>query len=219
MTNNTIYRGRIGLMADSHGNVPATIAGIHCLQNNGVAQIYHLGDLFDSLLDNDFMTILQAVCNNDVLCVKGNNDYQVEQAIAHGMTGKLSAAERALLAEYLHDMPMIREFRNICMAHSLPYNSIRAFYEPIDDGGILIAKRIFRDTNYSLILCGHSHQSVLFRYRDNAVSREVLTEKYLVPFSPKERYILIVGSVDNGECGLLDFDQNTYLRLRIFEDQ
>ena len=206
-------------MADSHGNVPATIAGIHCLQNRGAEQIFHLGDLFDSILDNDFMTILQTVCNNHVLCIKGNNDYQVEQAIDSGLTGNLPAADRALLVEYLRDMPMIREFQNICMAHSLPYNNIRAFYQPIDDGGTLIAERIFRDTNYFLILSGHSHQPVLFRWRDGAVSREALTEKYLVHFSPVDRYILVVLSVDNCECGILDFYHHTYLRLRIPEDR
>lgn len=209
---------KIGLMADSHGNLPATIAAINCLKKNGAERVYHLGDLFDSALDNDFIGILQEVCNNHVLSVKGNNDYQVEQALAKGTVSNLAGADRLLLITYLQNMPMKREIYDICMTHSLPYDNIRAFYEPIDDGGTSRAEKIFRETDYFLICCGHSHHPVLFRWRYGKVSREALSEKYRVHFFPAERYILIVGSVDSGECGLLDFRGNVYQRLRIFQD-
>ena len=137
--------GKIGLLADSHGNLPATVAAIQCLQENGADQLYHLGDLFDSVRDNDFMTILNTLCNNCVIGIKGNTDY-------------------------------------------------------------------------FLTCCGHSHQPVLFRWRSGEVHRETLSEKYLISFSAAERYILIVGAVDNGECGLLDLDGWMYQRLRIDEN-
>lgn len=212
------YRGRIGLMADSHGNLPATIAAINCLKKNGAAKIYHLGDLFDSVAGNDFARLLQAVRHNCVLSVKGNNDYQVEQAIDNGMTFNLTETDRVFLLKYLRGMPMKHEFGDICLTHSLPYDSIRSFYEPIDDGGTLRAEQVFQDTDYLLVCCGHSHQPVLFRWYNGRVTREGLAEKYLVSFSVPERYILIVGSVDNGDCGLLDFENYSYRRLRIFED-
>ncbi len=210
--------GKIGLIADSHGNLPATIAAINCLKEEGADRIYHLGDLFDSALDNDFTTILEVICNNDVLSVKGNNDYQVEQALATGKPFNLAEADYSFLMAYLQNMPMKREIYDLCITHSLPYDNIRAFYEPIDDGGTLIAEKIFRDTNYFLICSGHSHHPVLFRWRSGRVNREDLSEKYLVHFFSTERYILIVGSVDRGECGLLNLDENLYKRLRVFND-
>jgi len=212
------HLGRIGLMADSHGNLPATIAAINCLKKNGAEKIYHLGDLFDSVARNDFARLLQAVRNNCVLSVKGNNDYQVEQAIGNGITFNLTDTDRVNLLKYLRDMPMKRESGDICLTHSLPYDSIRSFYEPIDDGGTLRAEQVFQNTDYFLVCCGHSHQPVLFRWHNGVVTREGLAEKYRVSFSAPERYILIVGSVDNGECGLLNFENKGYRRLRIFED-
>jgi len=209
---------KIGLIADSHGNLSATIAAINCLKKQGAERIYHLGDLFDSALNNDFVNILETVCNHDVLSVKGNNDYQIEQALANGNAYHLSGADESFLSMYLENMPIKREIYDICMTHSLPYNNIRSFYEPIDDGGTLRAENIFRDTNYFLMCAGHSHHPVLFRWRRGKASREDLAEKYLVHFFPAERYILIVGAVDGGECGLLNLDKNSYQRFRIVDD-
>jgi len=210
--------GKIGLIADSHGNLPATIAAINCLKKNGAERLYQLGDLFDSALDNDFMDILQAVCSHNVLSVKGNNDYQVEKGLDNGWVSNLAEADRSYVRQYLQNMPMKREVYDICITHSQPYDNIRAFYEPIDDGGTQRAEKIFRDTDYFMICCGHSHHPVLFRWRSGRVSREELSEKYRVPFLSSARYILIVGAVDRGECGLLDFEANVYRRLRIYKD-
>ena len=53
--------GKIGLLADSHGNLPATIAAIRCLKQNGAEHLYHLGDLFDFVYDIDLVTILHTL--------------------------------------------------------------------------------------------------------------------------------------------------------------
>jgi len=210
--------GKIGLLADSHGNLPATMAAIKCLQEKGAEQLYHLGDLFDSVLDNDFVSILDALCDNQVITIKGNNDHQVEQALIKETNNSLSFENRDFVMQYLKNMPMKQEIHHICLAHSLPYNNIRAFYEPMDDGTTSRAEQVFRNTDYFLTCCGHSHQPVLFRWQSGKVHRETLSEKYLFPFSASERYILIVGAVDNGECGLLDLDRWIYQRLRIDEN-
>lgn len=208
--------GKIGLLADSHGNLPATAAAINCLQDNGCEQLYHLGDLFDSVRYNDFMAVLNLLSRNKVTGIKGNNDHQIEQALVNGAHTCLSEADRTFVLQYLRGMPIKKEFDNsICLAHSLPYENIRAFYEPMDDGSPARAKQVFQNTNYFLICCGHSHQPVFFRWRAGEVHREPMSQKYLIPFSAAERYIFIVGAVDNGECGLLDFDRGVYQRFRI----
>jgi len=215
----TALSGKIGLLADSHGNLPATMAAIKCLQANGADRLYHLGDLFDSVLDNDFVTILDKLCHHHVITIKGNNDHQVEQALIKETSTGLSRENRDFVVQYLKNMPMTQKIHAICLAHSLPYDHIRAFYEPMDDGTTTRAEQVFRDTDYFLTCCGHSHQPVLFRWQSGNVIRETLAEKYLIPFSAAERYILVVGAVDNGECGLLDLDRWVYQRLRIDENE
>lgn len=210
--------GKIGLLADSHGNLPATVAAIQRLQENGADQLYHLGDLFDSVRDNDFVTILNTLCNNCVISIKGNNDHQVAKALAKDKGSGLSDADHAFVVQYLQKMPIIKKIGNICLAHSLPYENIRALYEPMDDGTTSRAEQVFQDTDYFLTCCGHSHQPVLFRWRSGEVHREPMGEKYLISFSAADRYILIVGAVDNGECGLLDVDRWIYQRFRIDEN-
>ncbi|MFP4531198.1 MAG: metallophosphoesterase family protein [Desulfobacterales bacterium] len=210
--------GKIGLLADSHGNLPATIAAIHCLQENGAEQLYHLGDLFDSVRNNEFMSVLNTLCNNCVIGIKGNNDHQVAQSLVKDTSAGLSAEDREFVVQYLQKMPMKQNIGPICLAHSLPYENIRALYEPMDDGTTSRAEQVFQDTDYFLTCCGHSHQPMLFRWRSGEVYREPISQKYLIPFSALERYILIVGSVDNGECGLLDFDRWIYQRFRIDEN-
>jgi len=207
---------KIGLLADSHGNLPATVAAIECLQANGAQQLYHLGDLFDSIHDNDFSSIFQLVKRHQVLAVKGNNDYQVERAFKNGADSCLSPADSLSLADYLALLPMKRELAYACMTHSLPYEDVRAFYEPMDDGSTRPATRVFKATDYPLICCGHSHHPVLFTWRAGEVSRERMTGRNQVHFLPGQRYILIVGSVEKGDCGILDFDMNTYQGFRIF---
>ena len=152
-----------------------------------------------------------------MISIKGNNVHQVAKALVKDKGSGLSETDRAFVVQYLQKMPMIQKIGNICLAHSLPYENIRAFYEPMDDGTTTRAEEVFLNTDYFLTCCGHSHQPLLFRCRSGEVYREPMAEKYLIPFSAAERYILIVGAVDNGECGLLDVDRWIYQRFRIDE--
>ena len=103
----------------------------------------------------------------------------------------------------------------ICFTHSLPFNSIRSFYEPVDTGTTDRAAQLFIQTPYSIIFCGHSHSSILFRLRKKRVTREQIHPNEVIGFNPSERYIVIVGSSDNGECGFFDKEQMTYQRISI----
>jgi hypothetical protein len=103
----------------------------------------------------------------------------------------------------------------ICFSHSLPFNSIRSFYEPVDTGATDRAKQLFSQTLHSIIFCGHSHASILFRLKNGVVTREPIHQNVLIRFHSSERYIVIVGSSENGECGLFDKEQMTYLRIPI----
>jgi predicted phosphodiesterase len=206
---------RIGLLADSHGNLPATVSCIRRLRLAKVDLMMHLGDFFDSLGDKNLLNILNTIQQNNILTVKGNNDYQVEKALDNGSSILMPSSERKRVSGFLKGVPMKRVISDICFAHSLPYDSIRSFYEPVDIGTPDQAVRLFNHTPYRIIFCGHSHHPVVFRWRSGGVTREGINPEKPLCLKASERYIIIVGSAESGECGLFDVAQNIYQRIRI----
>jgi predicted phosphodiesterase len=208
-------RLRIGLLADSHGNLRATRACLRRLHSEKVDLLMHLGDIFDSCGDENLIDLLQTIQQNNIAGVKGNNDYQVEKALQNGVSIPLPAADRNRISMFLKALPMKREINDICFAHSLPYDSIRAFYEPVDTGATDRAARLFNETPYRMIFCGHSHHPVFFRWRAGKVTRETIRPEEPLRLDDRQRYIIVVGSAENEECGLFDSVRRLYQRIRV----
>jgi predicted phosphodiesterase len=206
---------RIGLIADSHGNLKSIEKGIVTLKEFRFHALVHLGDIFDSLENDDFFEIYQTINQKKFLIVKGNNDFQVENQLNNGHSFDVSLIHKSKILSFLKQMPIRLVLETICFTHSLPFNSIRSFYEPVDNGTTDRAMQLFSQTSYTIIFCGHSHSSILFRLRNGVVTREQIHPNELIQFNSSERYIVIVGSSDNGECGMFDKEQMTYQRIPI----
>jgi predicted phosphodiesterase len=205
---------RIGLMADSHGNHDLLKKCIKRLKDYEVDIIIHLGDFFDSLHAKDAIETIETIGSHHIFTVKGNNDYQVENALKNGSFTHIPAHHRKMVRSFLSSIPMRIVINNFCFAHSLPYDSIRSIYEPIDTGNTDRAERIFHDTDYSVIFSGHSHFPILFRKKSGKVSRETINSKSPIMLYSNERFIIIVGSVNEGESGVMDIAQMSYERIR-----
>ena len=206
---------RIGLVADSHGNLEAMLGCIKRLNNLPVDSLIHLGDIFDSLHTDNLIRTVEVIQQNCVYSVKGNNDYQIEKMLTNGCLLDLPAGTKKKILSFLEEMPMKLLDDDICFTHSLPFDSVRSFYEPVDTGFTDRAEQIFNQTQYHTIFCGHSHSPVLFRWRSGRVTRENINVKEKVFLNPSERYIIIVGSADSGECGFFDSEQKVYERICI----
>ena len=206
---------KIGLLADSHGNFESIKKGIVRLNEFNARTFIHLGDIFDSLENDNLYEIFKIIIQNNFLSVKGNNDFQVQNLLKNGHSFDISQVKKDKILSFLKHMPMRLTDESICFAHSLPFNSIRSFYEPVDTGTIDRAKQLFNETAYQIIFCGHSHSSILFRLRAGHVTRERIPPNKMFYFNACERYIVIVGSSDNGECGIFDKDQMSYQRAYI----
>jgi predicted phosphodiesterase len=212
--------GRIGLIADSHGNLTAMQACIQLLQENrGVRDFIHLGDLFDSLQRSHIDEMIQALIRLNLSMVRGNNDFHIQNMLASGASMQLPDNDRPRILSFLESLPMKIVYPDICFTHSLPFDSIRSLYEPVDNGTTIRAKQIFQQTPYHLICCGHSHTPVLFRFRAGVVTRECINLKEAIFLDPGERYIIVVGASENGECGVLDCSQKTYERICLSPDK
>lgn len=208
-------RKRIGLLADSHGHKTEIATCIKRLQSRNADLILHLGDIFDSQYFEDAMDILEMIQQNNIVAVKGNNDYQFQKSLMNGCPYHIPAIHREKILTFLVSVPQKLVSDNICFTHSLPYDSIRSFYEPIDTGKTDRAENIFEHTPYHIVFSGHSHSPILFRLRSHQVTRESMNHSGPITLHQKERYIIVVGSTDEGECGFFDISKMEYEKVRL----
>ncbi len=204
---------RIGLIADSHGDFERTELAAHTLLVSGAERLIHLGDFCDTLQESSWVTTMQVLKRHRMVTVKGNNDFQVETLLHERRPGQ-DQAEVELLA-YLKSLQTTIVMDGLCFAHSLPYDSLRSFYEPVDDGTTVKAGNIFRQTAHRIIFCGHSHTPVLFRWRNERVTREEIPRDTTILMKDSERYIVVVGAVANNDCALYDREATHYRRIRL----
>ncbi len=223
----------VGLIADSHGNLDATTEAIRLLKARGAGILFHLGDFCDSIRHDRAAAMIRLLRENGVLAVKGNNDFFVESMLTDEC--RPPDPEGGSAVAFLRSVPFTRTLDGLLFAHSLPYDSLRSFYEPIDTGTTGRAERLFTETDFQLLFCGHSHLPILFRKAGATVTREQVPPEVKLSLgaaggSPAEgeegtqteqnggadRFIVVVGSADEGECALYDREARIYERLRIF---
>ena len=203
---------RIGIIADSHGNLEATAEAILLLKGRGAGLLVHLGDFCDSVRHDRAAAMIDLLLENGVLAVKGNNDFLVENMLAD--TRRPPDAEGVKMLAFLRDVPVVRAQGDIRFAHSLPFGTLRAFYEPIDIGNTRRAEELFNETDFRILFCGHSHLPILFRKADGRVTRESVPAERPMSLERTGRYIFVVGAASDGECALYDEEAGTYERLR-----
>jgi predicted phosphodiesterase len=203
---------RIGIIADSHGNLEATAEAILLLKGRGAGLLVHLGDFCDSVRHDRAAAMIDLLLEYGVLAVKGNNDFLVENMLADAR--RPPDAEGVKVLAFLRDVPVIRAQGDIRFAHSLPFDTLRAFYEPIDTGNTRRAEELFNETDFRILFCGHSHLPILFRKSDGRVTRESVPAERPMSLERTGRYIFVVGAASDGECALYDEESGTYERLR-----
>jgi predicted phosphodiesterase len=205
-------RKRIGLIADSHGNLEATAEAIHLLKWRGADSLVHLGDFCDSVHPDRTAVMISLLLENGVLAVKGNNDSLVETMLAAAR--RPPDAEEVQMLAFLRDVPIVRAQGDIRFAHSLPFDMLRAFYTPIDTGDTRRAEELFNASDFRILFCGHSHLPILFRKLDGLVTREAVPAGLPTALERAGRYILVVGAAAEGECALYDDETGLYERLQ-----
>lgn len=202
----------IGLMADSHGNLAATREAVRILEKRDAELLIHLGDIGDSVHYQNLQEILDLLAVHHVLSVKGNNDYLIALALADN-AGQHQPGSPGI---FLKQLPMKRVIGDLCFAHSHPYDHYQAFYDPVNDGTTKKAEMLFRKMPQRILFCGHSHSPVLFRMKDDHVVREHPRPGEKIHLDKQERYIMVIGALDHGECALYDRNTGIYERIKIF---
>ena len=157
--------------------------------------------------------MIRLIRENDVLAVKGNNDFFVEGILADERRPPDPAGDATIA--FLRTVPFSRARNGLLFAHSLPYDSLRSFYEPIDTGNTQRAERLFAEKAFQVLFCGHSHLPILFRKAGSRVTREQALPGEKLRLDSADRFIAVVGAADEGECALYDSERRTYERIRI----
>ncbi len=185
---------------------------IGTLRQKGVDAIVHLGDICDSLEAEKLDEALQLISENAIHAVKGNNDYLIESALVEKYPHRFLPETRS----FLKALPIKIEWDGVCFSHSLPFDFLRSFYEPIDNGTVDRARDLFLLTSYKVLFAGHSHTPAMFHWNNGDVLRRHFEKHgpFLVPLDPNDRYIIIVGAVTRGECGLYDRARRLYERIQ-----
>ena len=218
----------LGLIADSHGNLEATRQAIRLLRGLGADVLVHLGDFCDSIHHDRTAAMIGLLQEHGALTVKGNNDFLVENMLVDPRRSLDPEGQRTLA--FLRNVPVTRTLGGLHFAHSLPFDSLRSFYEPIDTGNTQRSERLFAEQDFQLLFCGHSHLPIIFRKSSRRVTREQspLREKRALGTTgdgphrgensgAEDRFIVVVGAADEGECALYDQNIGVYERLRIFD--
>jgi predicted phosphodiesterase len=208
-----VLPSKIGLLADSHSDLEGLETAVGLLRVRGASALVHLGDICDSLRLDLLESFVRLIRKHAIHSVKGNNDFILENLLA-GRPPEIWKENEPLLG-FLQGLPMKIVWEGICFAHSLPFDFLRAFYEPIDVGTVHRARDVFQTTPYRILFCGHSHQPVLFKASGDDVSRELIPANQPIPLDPNARYIHVIGAVSEGECALFDTEAWTLQRLRI----
>lgn len=201
---------KIGILSDSHGNEGATQRAVATLRERGADRLIHLGDLCESMEGRLPKALLTLVRHHDVTVVKGNNDLAVERLLDESPS--LSPPEEEARG-FLKGLPFRVALGDLLFAHSLPDGTVRSVYDPIDDGGTARASLVFTRTDFTALFCGHSHSPVLFRLHRGIVTRERVPIETDLPLAPEERFIIVAGTVTEGECALVDAKRRTYRRI------
>lgn len=204
---------RIGIMADSHGDLERTRSSIALFRRLKADGLFHLGDACDFLKCKTMLPMIRLLEESGVRAVKGNNELQAERGMAERLAGTAAAGTRVL--RFFRDMPFVREFDGLCFTHSMPWGGLRSVYEPVDDGGTERAASVFRNTDYRIVFCGHSHVPVLFRWRSGEIRRERVETGVRLRLEREERYIIVVGALERGGCGFFDRESMIYETLRV----
>lgn len=157
---------KLGVISDTHGNLPAVEAVLHELQEeHEVDKIAHTGDVVGVLgWPKETTELLRAACDYVTF---GNHDAYIREDFSYVPTHPSQKQEHNLVTEeltedlvdYINQLPPVVSFDNVVMAHANPFEEPHHGY-PADN---YVGKKYWTrfGSNYmngEIVLVGHTHQ-------------------------------------------------------------
>jgi diadenosine tetraphosphatase ApaH/serine/threonine PP2A family protein phosphatase len=195
----------LALFADVHANQQAFDACLDAARARGAKRFILLGDFVGYGADPEWSvdTVMRLV-EEGALAVRGNHDNaigtpsetmnEVAQAAIDWTRGRLSAAQRAFLA----DLPLTREEDDRLYVHSEASSPARWRYVQSTED----AARSIAATSAQVTFCGHIHRPALYSMSATAkMTSFVPTSGVGVQLLTGRRWLAVLGSVGQPRDG------------------
>jgi len=151
----------IGIISDIHGNSLAMNQCIHILKEQGISDIYCLGDVLGYIpLEEE---VMQMIKDHNIKCIMGNHEAMVCEKLP--MKGKneihgLRDVQNRLSLEtikWISSWPIRLEFNSSTLfVHGSPFDNLEGYvYED--------ELEKFSECGYSKIFMGHTHRSYMHK--------------------------------------------------------
>ncbi len=185
---------KYGLIADVHEDLEFLEAALARFRREQVDRILFLGDLFETGSNVEAAARIMGEAN--VEGVWGNHDY--------GLCGEPSPrARERFSAECLAFFATLRprmEFEDVLICHIEPFLNPEDLADLWSSQGDQPPERSFAAAPHRLMLHGHHH-----RWSAHTPAGPVNWNRFdPLRLDPDERYLIGLGAVCDGRCGLLD---------------
>lgn len=153
------------IISDIHGNSLAFEAVLNDIKSRGIETVINLGDHFFGALEPE--VVAGMIRKNPMLCISGNTDREILQAIDNGFTkdgmDRVKAELSGQSISWLRSLPKTSSCDGLFfVCHGTPESDDEYLLEKVAAHGVfvyndeeLIAKT--KNIKESIILCGHSH--------------------------------------------------------------
>jgi len=188
--------GKVGIMADSHGEPETIAAAIAFLGGRKCHRIYHLGDICDSSSPDTAETCVRLLQENGVFAVKGNNDH----AIVANQPGRSRASISQTTYDYLQALPSVEEYQGAFFTHSRPFVRRLGLSSMIGEMSKNEAGRFFESSPRGILFRGHGHSPAIMWQDDRHDVSQILTQGQNVDLSERLPCVVTCGALTDGLC-------------------
>lgn len=140
-------------MADSHGRPELIEAAISFLKKAQCEDIYHLGDICDSIHIDTVVACVSLIRENNIKAVRGNNDHRI---VIDNQDSRFARIPYDVV-EYLKSLPVVIESEDLVATHSLPFYDVFGVSCMTSPMRKMNAVSIFAQFPGKVLFRGHSH--------------------------------------------------------------
>jgi predicted phosphodiesterase len=153
------------IISDIHGNSLALGAVLKDIRSRGIETIINLGDHFFGALEPE--KVAGMLRENPMLCISGNTDREILQAVDSGFTkdgmDRVKADLSGQSIQWLRDLPKTSTCDGLFfICHGTPESDDEYLLEKVTQQGVFVYNddELLAKTTHieeKIILCGHSH--------------------------------------------------------------
>lgn len=196
---------RIGVMADSHGQVGAIAAALGVFRSRGCQRIYHLGDVCDSVHPETADACVRLLAESGVVAIKGNNDH----TIVANLQGNAHTGISVKTARFLRQLPLREEYETAVFVHSLPFVNELGLASMLGVMGNNECRQFFETHPHKILFRGHSHSPELRWAGGGKIHMRKLEAGDVVDLEGRLPCMVTCGALTRGLCMIWRTDRNS----------